>query len=80
MIDVQHNMFGPNCGSKTLSKMSMVFEQMHSYEEALSCRKRVLLLQEKKFGLDHEITAKTKGIVGKLSQCIEANRKIDNWV
>ena len=80
MLHIQHNAFGPRCGSKTLTKMSLVFERMHKYSEALLCRKQVLELQEKKFGPDHEVTMKTKTAIEKLKQNLRENQNIENWI
>ena len=66
MMNIQKREFGPKSGSKTLTKMSMVLEQMKHFEAAISCRKKVLSLQEEKLGLNHEETQKTQDAIKRL--------------
>jgi len=66
MMNIQEREFGPKSGSKTLTKMSMVLEQMKHFEAAISCRKKVLSLQVEKLGLNHEETQKTQDAIKRL--------------
>eukprot|EP00815_Leptocylindrus_aporus_P009113 CAMPEP_0116067466 /NCGR_PEP_ID=MMETSP0322-20121206/11041_1 /TAXON_ID=163516 /ORGANISM="Leptocylindrus danicus var. apora, Strain B651" /LENGTH=679 /DNA_ID=CAMNT_0003554309 /DNA_START=215 /DNA_END=2251 /DNA_ORIENTATION=+ len=79
MVEVQANVFGPKSGSKTLSKMSLVLERMKDLEGALSCRHKVLALQENKLGPNHPTTQKTRAYIEKLSLLLEQQERAKNW-
>ncbi len=80
MMEVQANVFGPKSGSKTLSKMSLVLERMKDLEGALSCRHKVLALQENKLGPNHPTTQKTRAYIEKLSLLLEQQERAKNWI
>lgn len=80
MMKVHVAVFGENSGTKTLVKMSSIYESLNDKEAALIIRKRVLTLQKYKFGNGHPETAKTKNIVRKMEKEIARNVSIKEWI
>jgi len=80
MMKVHIAVFGENSGTKTLIKMSTIYERLNDKKAALIIRKRVLALQKSKLGVGHAEIARTKNFIRKLENDIARNKGIQEWI
>ena len=76
MTKVQSEVFGENNDSKTQAKMSIIFEKIHRYKDALECRQKVLKMQQ-----NVNERKQTQRKIDQLKQAIKNQEsEAQNWI
>mmetsp|Transcript_5394 Transcript_5394/g.7912 ORF Transcript_5394/g.7912 Transcript_5394/m.7912 type:complete len:413 (-) Transcript_5394:1340-2578(-) len=76
MTKVQSKVFGENNDSKTQAKMSIIFEKIHRYKDALECRQKVLKMQQ-----NVNERKQTQRKIDQLKQAIKNQEsEAQNWI